>query len=382
MKRVNRRRFLGLGGAALAAMNVPAIARHSNHSKEETSGLDQENSGPVPMIHVGDIFHHHGDPDDHWDLASVYALAYSGYVDLKGIVIDWPPRKTFGDPDVMGVAQLNYITGLVVPAVTGTPYTMKHRNDIQADADPIDHQGINWVIETLRESPSPVIINVVGASTDIALAIKKEPELFASKCKAIYQNAGSAITRRDKPIEYNTGLDPFAYATLFDAPCPVYWLPCFHDRATNEVGGYGSYYRFLQNDILRHLPKKLLNFFLFMLGWARSHKWLEYLNGEPDQRLLDSKGDMYRAMWCTAGFLHAAGKKVTSEGDIVPLDSEGESVCSFVPVKVDCDDEGYTDWEKDPHSDKRFIFHVDDEQNYEKAMTTALRDLLLQLPQS
>jgi hypothetical protein len=29
----------------------------------------------VPVIHQTDCFHNHADPDDHWDLASQFALA-------------------------------------------------------------------------------------------------------------------------------------------------------------------------------------------------------------------------------------------------------------------------------------------------------------------
>lgn len=45
----------------------------------------------VPVIHQTDCFHHHADPDDHWDLASQFALAYTEDIDLKGILIDYPP---------------------------------------------------------------------------------------------------------------------------------------------------------------------------------------------------------------------------------------------------------------------------------------------------
>lgn len=30
---------------------------------------------PVPLIHQTDLFRPHFDPDDHWDLACVFALA-------------------------------------------------------------------------------------------------------------------------------------------------------------------------------------------------------------------------------------------------------------------------------------------------------------------
>jgi hypothetical protein len=38
---------------------------------------------PVPMIHATDLFRPHCDPEDHWDLAIVFALAYLGRVDIQ-----------------------------------------------------------------------------------------------------------------------------------------------------------------------------------------------------------------------------------------------------------------------------------------------------------
>jgi hypothetical protein len=371
---LNRRRFLGLSSLLLGGINFSTIGKN-----QDIRSVD-EASGTIPMIHATDLYHTHGDPDDHYDLASNYALAYSKHIDLKGILIDYPPKRRLGDPDVMGVSQLNYLTGLVVPAIVGSPYLMNDRNDIQRNAGRIEHQGINWVIDTLKNSQSPIVINIVGAATDIAIAAKKEPSLFNKKCKAIYLNAGSAFTGIDNKLEFNVRLNPSAYAAIFDVSCPVYWLPCWNETEIREVGEYGSYYSFLQNDILPYLPKKLLNFFLFMLGQNKGHKWLEYLNGEPKQDLLTTFTDRYRGMWCTAGFLHAVGKKVTAEGEIVSITSKKDSVFSFNPVKVTCNEDGYTTWKVDNHSKNRFIFHVDDLTNYQKAMTVALKNLLLQLP--
>ena len=48
-----------------------------------------------PIIHQTDLFHPHGDPDDHFDLAAVFALAAQGRLDLRGIVIDYPPPEPF-----------------------------------------------------------------------------------------------------------------------------------------------------------------------------------------------------------------------------------------------------------------------------------------------
>ncbi|NLF07816.1 MAG: hypothetical protein GX594_07525, partial [Pirellulaceae bacterium] len=39
----------------------------------------------IPIIHSTDLFHPHDDPDDHYDLATLFAL---DEFDIKGIVLD------------------------------------------------------------------------------------------------------------------------------------------------------------------------------------------------------------------------------------------------------------------------------------------------------
>ncbi len=375
MNRLNRGEFLKVGLLALIAGAVNRKA-YSN----STTSQDQGKGVKIPMIHATDLYHIHNDPDDHWDLATIYALGYSEAVDLLGILLDYPTRPGLGDPDVMGVAQMNYYTGLVVPSVVGTPYEMTKREDTLSQGSKIELQGVNWLIETLRKSASPVVINIVGGATNVAVALKKDPSVFKKKCKAIYLNAGSANSMTDKKLEYNVKLNPLAYAAIFDAPCPVYWMPCMTRTNVMEVGEYGTYYRFLQKEILPDLPEKLQNFFLFMFGQKKSHEWFTYLNGKSDQELLTQHGNAIRHMWCTAGFIHAAGNKVTAEGDIVPASSARASVFSFLPVNVSCNDLGFADWKIDNNSRNRFIFHVNDLANYQKAMTIAMKKLLLQLP--
>ena len=375
MNRLNRGEFLKVGLLALIAGAVNRKA-YSN----STTSQDQGKGVKIPMIHATDLYHIHNDPDDHWDLATIYALGYSEAVDLLGILLDYPTRPGLGDPDVMGVAQMNYYTGLVVPSVVGTPYEMTKREDTLSQGSKIELQGVNWLIETLRKSASPVVINIVGGATNVAVALKKDPSVFKKKCKAIYLNAGSANSMTDKKLEYNVKLNPLAYAAIFDAPCPVYWMPCMTRTNVMEVGEYGTYYRFLQKEILPDLPEKLQNFFLFMFGQKKSHEWFTYLNGKSDQELLTQHGNAIRHMWCTAGFIHAAGNKVTAEGDIVPASSARASVFSFLPVNVSCNDLGFADWKIDNNSRNRFIFHLNDLANYQKAMTIAMKKLLLQLP--
>jgi hypothetical protein len=350
------------------------------------------------MIHVTDLFRPFADLDDHWDLACTYALARRGDVDLRGVVIDYPPYPDY-DPDVQAVAQMNYLTGLSAPVIVGSP-----RRIDASEADRPENRvglgGVRAIVEILRNASQPVIISILGSSRDVALAGKLEPELFAKKCAGVYLNAGSGT--RDKTLaarlEYNVVLDPVSYAAIFKLPCPVYWMPCFEVEPGPRdepfvAGPYGTYYRFQQKEILPRLSKWVQNYFAFVFQQGISERsaqrekaetlrpnWLHYLIGPNDESLLKRQGDQYRNMWCTGGFLHAAGFGVDRDGSIAPLNELKSPLFTFDPVQVKCDAKGITTWAPDTESHKRFIFHVRDEARYPAAMTTAMRTLLGALP--
>ncbi len=352
---------------------------------------------PVPMIHVTDLFRPHNDPDDHWDLACVYALAYQGQVDLRGILIDHPQPGRQNDPDVLAIAQMNYLTGKAVPVMVGSPEWIEPE-----DADRPGHaqalRGIRSLLDVLRRSPGPLVINVLGSCRDVAIAGRLEPELFAAKCRAIYLNAGSGTPDKSKAtrLEWNVHLDPLAYAAIFDIPCPIYWMPCFEvirptpDEA-EQFAGYATFYRFRQGEILPHLSKGARNFFAYMFQHGRLEakhsepedlrpNWLQFLSGEPDPELLERINAMERNMWCTGGFLHAVGMTVSPDGAIVPLADADQPVFTFDPIRVTCGQDGVTTWQDISSETNRFIFHVRDRQRYPAAMTTAMQDLLSHLP--
>lgn len=343
----------------------------------------------IPTILQTDLYHFHADPDDHWDLATEFALAYISLIDLKGVLIDYPPDKIAyfpfsEDPAIQAVNQMNYITGLAVPMGVGASedqisgLSLKEGSNIS---------GINMVLKILRESDEPVAIHIVGSCRDIAIAGNMEPELFRNKCKGIYLNAGSGINRG--MLDHNVNLNPLAYSAMFRLPCPVYWLPCFNDmNAFFTIGVNGTFYKFMQGDVIPYLSDKVQKFFAYALGRIEDHRWLKYLISEKDQELIDKICGQPRNMWCTAGFLHGAGKTVTTEGEIISLDTaESNTVFSFEPITVHCGEDGITSWQYADNEDKsreneppRYIFKVNDTNKYEEAMTKALKTLLMNLP--
>ena len=208
----------------LAAAAAGSLATCWN---EAAPALQPTKEPNVAMVQVTDLFRPVADPDDHWDLACTYALAMRGDVELLGVMIDFPPRADM-DPDVQAVAQMNYMTGLSVPVIVGSPRRIDP-GDVDRPENKAVLGGVRTLLDILRKSLQPVVINILGSSRDVALAGKLESKLFAEKCAGVYLNAGSgtsdkALTSR---LEYNVVLDPLSYAAIFALPCPVYWMPCF-----------------------------------------------------------------------------------------------------------------------------------------------------------
>ncbi|MCY2993106.1 MAG: hypothetical protein NTY19_35270 [Planctomycetota bacterium] len=373
-----RRRFL----TTVAAASVTAALAQNPTRGERVEAP----TAAVPMLHVTDLFRPHNDPDDHWDLACAYALAYQGRAELKGVLIDFPPPGPPRDPDVMAVAQMNYLTGLLAPVLVGSPRVIAPE-DAGTAAAQADLRGIRTLLDILRRSPQPVVISILGSTRDVALAGKLEPQLFATKCAGIYLNAGSGTPDKAKAarLEYNVALDPASYAAIFQLPCPVYWMPCFEDAGEFRVAEYGTFYQFRQADVLPHLSDRVQNYFglMYKHGGVVSGppwNWLQYLIGPKEAPLLAQQGAQFRNMWCTAGFLHAVGLTVARDGKILPRGEAADAVFSFDPIRITCAPNGVTEWTSDATAKERYIFHVRDRQNYQAAMTTALQSLLLTLP--
>jgi len=387
MLSLSRRTFL----AATAGFGAVACAEPG------FAGQPPRGVVPVPMLHGTDLFRPHNDPDDHWDLACVYALAWQGRADLLGVLIDYPPAGRRTDPDVLAVAQMNFLAGKAVPAMVGSPQPL-HRADFDKPEAVAALRGVRAYLDVLRQSPRPVTINIVGSCRDVAIAGTLEPDLLAEKCAAIYLNAGSGTPDPAKAahLEYNVSLDPASYAAIFALPCPVYWMPCFEEVVSDpgkrlQVREYGTFYQFRQGDVLPHLSHDVQNYFAYVFkhGSFESKNqapeslrtdWLQYLKGPADQALLARLAAMHRNMWCTGGFLHAVGQAVQRDGTIVPLTEAKSAVFTFDPIEVTCSADGVTRWRHDANARQRFVFHVRDQEHYASAMTTALKSLLATLP--
>ncbi|MHC4558533.1 MAG: hypothetical protein ACYS80_14665, partial [Planctomycetota bacterium] len=170
MKDLNRRRILKMAAAGLAAGILKPELAYGN-------GLERKKL-KIPVLHVTDLFRPHMDPDDHWDLACVYALACRGDIELKGVLIDYPPEGSNDrNPDIMAVAQMNLISGISAAVSVGSSVPFESRDEAKAQTRPADQNGAQMVLDVLQSSPEPVVINILGSSRDVAIAGKKDPNL-------------------------------------------------------------------------------------------------------------------------------------------------------------------------------------------------------------
>ena len=364
----SRRTFLGTGIA------FPWIATLLNAAEA------QNTPKPTPLIHCTDLFHPHGDPDDHFDLACVYALATQGSIDLRGIGLDYPPDSRAGDPDFMAVAQLNRICGLNIPAFVGAAKRLTTKTDTLPDLSRPDSVGIQWMIDVLKRSDLPVAITVVGSATDVAVAARREPELFRKKCAGVYLNAGAAHQAKPEILEYNVKLNPAAYAAMFELPCPLYWFPCWNMCEERKTGEWGTFYWMPHQKVFEGVAPPVLSYFWYMFSRSQDPRYLRILQTSPPEAEWNKVLEGQRGMWSTASLFLLAGLTVTKAGKIVPTAEAGDdALFRMESVKVQCEDNGRLTWELSKEPTGRFIFHVLDVPNYPEAMTQAVRSLLTAL---
>ena len=143
-----------------------------------------------------------------------------------------------------------------------------------------------------------------------------------------------------------------------------------------QVGEFGTFYRFRQADLFRKCPPRVQNYFLNVLARRESSRWLKCLDAPVDERLLARFGALDRNMWCTGGFLHAAGLTVWLDGSLAALGEDpAREVFEFVPVEAECGPDGRCRWRRTEASN-RFIYRVRDQRASPSAMAAALSEVI------
>jgi hypothetical protein len=285
----------------------------------------------VPVLYSTDLFHPHVDPDDHYDLATLFALEE---FDIRGIVLDLGAmqKQRMGRPPVEQMMQL---AGRRVPYAIGLGEPLRRRDDKALEQAAEFQAGVKLMLSALRQSKKKVTIFTTGSCRDLAAAINREPDLMAAKVRAVYINIGNGPG--DKQDEYNVGLDQAAYLRVFESGLPLYWCPCF------GKDGYATLYVADQAATIGACKPAVQNYFVYCLTQSKADP-LGFLDSGKHPLPTGP-----RNMWCTAPMFHAAGRKIYRRGpdDFVALrpGDAGKSgladkalePCRFVPVRVTVD---------------------------------------------
>jgi len=346
------------------------------------------NAESVPFIYSTDLFHPPDDPDDHVDLATLFALPE---LDVRAVVLDLG-RSQLARPGGIPVKQLNALTGRNVPHAAGLAHPLRYPEDT-GEYQHVGLEGVELILRVLRESSQKVVIMTVGSLRDVAAAYNRDAQLLRQKVARLYVNAGHS---RGALMEWNTGLDPQAYLRIMRSDLPVFWVPAFESHEwlkklrAHELGTapHQSYWSFRQSDIYDSLPRSLQNYFLYALGRVSPSvtEPLAYLQGPQDQSLRDREWKLIRNMWCTAAFYHAASRKLYRRRDEwvasqTPLDGyQSFSLFEFVPARVLIDSELRTTLEFATRGSPFTVLLINDVKNYSQAMLTSLRRLLKDMP--
>ncbi len=150
-------------------------------------GQEQRPLRRVPVIYSTDLLHPYDDPDDHYDLATLFALPE---LDVRGIILDLGDRQQ----QRMGsapVEQMLRIVGKRVPYAIGADRPLRSRDDKMLDLPQRFQGGIDLILSALRQAPEKVVIFTTGSLRDVAVAYNREPELLREKVQALYFNAGN-----------------------------------------------------------------------------------------------------------------------------------------------------------------------------------------------
>ncbi len=304
--------------------------------------------GSVPVIHITDLYHPHNDPDDHFDLATLFGMPA---FDIRAIVIDMG-KEGAGRPGLPPVQQMMHVTGKNVPCATGLVENLKSQADKCEQQQPEAQAGVNLILKVLRESDRPVTVFCVGSLRDIAAAYNREPELLKAKMGRCYVNAGDTAGA----VEWNVSLDAHAYVRVMDSPLPIYWMPCF------GADGFQTYWYFKQADVLESAPLAFQNFIVYALNKTpvSERDPIAALADPIAPAVREKIWNGLRNMWCTAGYLHAAG-----------VDN---ATFSFRKVSVHLDNNGTSRVSNGADGLQVMTFHVDDSAAYTASMLKALRE--------
>ena len=312
----------------------------------------------TPVIYITDLYHPYNDPDDHFDLAALYAITQ---FEIKAIIIDCAFNGKI--PGKIPIQQLNSLTKRTIPFYLGLKENLKSPVD-KAEDQPENQNGCKTILAILKNSERKVTLITVGSLRDVTAAYNRDSLLFERKVEKLIIFAGEARNRDF--LEYNVTLDKNAFIRAMNKIPNVYWVPCF-DGGLWQNNGYASFWRDHHSVLLRGASEPILNYFLF--AFTQSHDtvgYIPYLHKpvcEADlQKYILDKNIPQRSLWCCSVFPYF----VSHDKATFPF--------GFESVSIKVDSNAVLNYSKE--GNKMMRFKITDMTNYNSRMTTIYNDLI------
>jgi len=341
----------------------------------------QDDKKHIPLVYCTDLFHPHDDPDDHFDLATLFAMPE---LDVKVIILDQGARQK-EQPGRIPLEQMFRLTGRHVPYATGLSKKLQSPDDKGFDQPKKDQKAIELLLKSLREVRDPLTVVATGSLRDLCAAYNRKPELFQEKISRIYVNIGSLTERKNRRNESNVRFDPQAFIGLMRSGLPVYWCPCL---PLNKK--LSTHWKLKHGEVLEDVSPALLNWFIYALQVPRPSELDPMaaltMDLRPWRHLVMG---MNRSMWCTGSLIHAAGRTIYYvDGHWIaakspPPGGKVTNVFTFVPVRMEnseIDGMIYTTWTEDTPNPNMQLYKVTDPQNYESVLKSCLHELYKNFP--
>ena len=340
-------------------------------------GCSESNSVSTrtPVIYSTDLFHPHDDPDDHFDILSLYAIRA---FDIKAVILDQGLKQDERPGDVP-LKQLNSLFGKNIISGKGLALPLNSPNDKALDQQAQYQQGVDLLVYTLKQSSQPVTVISVGSLRDIAAAWNRFPQLLREKIKRLYCFIGEASLSSFK--EYNVELDQHAFVSIMNSGLPIYWVPCF-DGGLWKNDGSASYWQTKQRHILEGVSNEVINFFRFAL--LEPQRVVERENFKEPIRQ-EQREKLYRELrnlWGAAVFVHAAGIPIIEKNGhwfIATQQnkswSDGNRLFTFEAVRMWVGTDGVVYYDNSEKSHEIYRFKVVDRVKYQSAMTEITNDI-------
>lgn len=222
-------------------------------------------------------------------------------LELKAIILEDGNRQE-SEPGQQLVNQMKYLTGIDIPTAIGLASPLTSTLDDGSLQLPKYQEGVNLILDTLRNSNEKIDIISIGSLRDLAAAFNRDSALMRDKVDRVFVFAGEASNYDF--TEYNVGLDVNAFVSFMQSGLNIYWLPCFDGGLWHNNSGLATWWRVHDQRVLyENLSVNMKKYITYSLTGATEDE-INYINAPLDTVAFESLFGTERNLFCSSIFMY------------------------------------------------------------------------------